>query len=154
MCNGSCTSEQYMHAIGQPDSITCCQPIFTPAQECGHLRTQDDELFDHRLSSQAAPSLPQRVMLAYDQRMTLHAEGKLTPHPERPDRIRAVMARLAASGLTGLALLTTFCCLLSPITIISSSAFCASTCAAGAQWQPRLDVLSLVPQHSTSMMLP
>lgn len=40
-------------------------------------------------------------MLAYDERMTLHAEGKWSSHPERPDRVRAVMARLAASGLTG-----------------------------------------------------
>ena len=42
-------------------------------------------------------------MLAYDERMTLHAEGIRSSHPERPDRVRAVMARLAASGLTGCA---------------------------------------------------
>ncbi|KAL3136994.1 hypothetical protein ABBQ32_006589 [Trebouxia sp. C0010 RCD-2024] len=68
--------------------------------DCGHPPAQDDELFDQRLSSQATPAPPQRVILAYDKRMTLHAEGTLSSHPERPDRVRAVMARLSASGLT------------------------------------------------------
>lgn len=29
-----------------------------------------------------------------------------SPHPERPDRLRAVMARLLSSGLAGMSLLT------------------------------------------------
>lgn len=36
--------------------------------------------------------------------MELHCEaegGYNSPHPERPDRLRAVMARLTASGLAG-----------------------------------------------------
>ena len=36
--------------------------------------------------------------------MELHCEGEdgySTPHPERPDRVRAVMARLTASALAG-----------------------------------------------------
>lgn len=73
-----------------------------PAQDCGHPPAQDDELFDQRLSPQAAAPPPQTVILAYDERMTLHAEGQWSSHPERPDRVRAVMARLTASGLTGL----------------------------------------------------
>ena len=88
------------HAMRQ-GCVMSVKESFAPAQECGHLPTQDDELFDHQLRSQAAPSIPQRVILAYDERMTLHAEGKWSSHPERPDRVRAVMARLAASGLTG-----------------------------------------------------
>lgn len=74
-------------------------------QDCGHEPTHDDELFDHRPSSQATAPPAQRVMLAYDERMTLHVEGRCSTHPERPDRIKAVMARLTASGLTGLYLL-------------------------------------------------
>ncbi len=71
-------------------------------QDCGHAPSQDDELFDQRQSPGAAASAPQRVVLAYDERMTLHVEGQESSHPERPDRIRAVMARLTASGITGL----------------------------------------------------
>lgn len=39
-----------------------------------------------------------------DERMELHCEGEdgySIPHPERPDRVRAVMARLTASALAG-----------------------------------------------------
>ena len=39
--------------------------------------------------------------LAFDERMTMHCEQSSAPHPERPDRIRAVIARLQASGLAG-----------------------------------------------------
>ncbi len=41
------------------------------------------------------------TLLAYDERMTLHREDATMPHPERPDRIRAVIARLMSSGLAG-----------------------------------------------------
>ncbi len=40
-----------------------------------------------------------KVVLVYDERMEQHEEGASQPHPERPDRVRAVMARLLASGL-------------------------------------------------------
>lgn len=42
-------------------------------------------------------------MLAYDERMLLHRDesARGSPHPERPDRIKAVMARLERAGLTG-----------------------------------------------------
>jgi hypothetical protein len=35
--------------------------------------------------------------------MLLHEEGKAVPHPERPDRLRAIMARLVGNGLAGAA---------------------------------------------------
>lgn len=69
-------------------------------QDCGHAPAHDLALFDHTLMSQHTPSTPRRVVLAYDERMTLHTEGSSSSHPERPDRIRVVMARLHASGLT------------------------------------------------------
>ncbi|KAL0033146.1 hypothetical protein WJX79_005419 [Trebouxia sp. C0005] len=74
--------------------------------DCGHAPSQDDELFDQRQSPDIAASVPQRVVLAYDERMTLHVEGQGSSHPERPDRIRAVMARLTASGITDRCLTT------------------------------------------------
>ena len=40
-------------------------------------------------------------MLVFDERMQAHEEGRGSPHPERPDRIRAVVARLLSSGLAG-----------------------------------------------------
>ena len=53
-------------------------------------------------AGQDAPEAgPQCTVLAWDERMTLHAEGRHNPHPERPDRLRAVMARLLDSGLAG-----------------------------------------------------
>ena len=80
-------------------------------QDCSHAPSEDDQLFDHQASSQAAAAAPaaQKVILAYDERMSLHVEGRLSTHPERPDRIRAVMARLTASGLTGVPLLACNC---------------------------------------------
>lgn len=45
------------------------------------------------------PTGSAQTALVYDERMERHVEGRHQPHPERPDRIRAVMARLLASGL-------------------------------------------------------
>lgn len=41
------------------------------------------------------------AVLAYDERMLLHEEDDDSSHPERPDRIAAVWARLQAAELTG-----------------------------------------------------
>ena len=89
---------------------TCEHSPSLDLQDCGHAPSHDDELFDQRPSHQAAASQPsQRVVLAYDERMTLHVEGQGSSHPERPDRIRAVMARLTASGLIGAPYFAAFC---------------------------------------------
>lgn len=40
------------------------------------------------------------TLLAYDERM-LHHRSALPPHPERPERLQAIMARLKATGLAG-----------------------------------------------------
>ena len=75
-------------------------------QDCGH-NVVDDELLVKAdpmapAAGQDAPEAgPQCTVLAWDERMTLHAEGRHNPHPERPDRLRAVMARLLDSGLAG-----------------------------------------------------
>ena len=62
-------------------------------------------------AGQDAPEAgPQCTVLAWDERMTLHAEGRHNPHPERPDRLRAVMARLFDSGLAGALLRLTSGC--------------------------------------------
>jgi len=41
-------------------------------------------------------------VLIWDEEMLLHDEGKAVPHPERPDRLRAIMAQLTRSGLAGM----------------------------------------------------
>lgn len=75
--------------------------------ECGHHSAQDDDLFDAGELLGAKPPETASVIdcvLAYDDRMLLHEEAhvdKKSSHPERPDRIRAVMARLKASALSG-----------------------------------------------------
>ena len=62
-------------------------------------------------AGQDAPEAgPQCTVLAWDERMTLHAEGRHNPHPERPDRLRAVMARLLDSGLAGAFVRLTLAC--------------------------------------------
>jgi hypothetical protein len=80
---------------------------------CGHATARDQQLLTSGVSSTGAatglvsellpPPPPQApVALLWDERMEDHEEGKRhNPHPERPDRVRAVMARLKASGLTG-----------------------------------------------------
>ena len=99
----------------------CKHILLHDLQDCGHAASHDDELFDQRPSHQAAASQPsQRVVLAYDERMTLHVEGQGSSHPERPDRIRAVMARLTASGLIGLPVPKPFCVFM-PASLAASS---------------------------------
>lgn len=88
-------------------------------QECGHNMLTDAALVSAEVPmpeiAPAAdddmdappPPQPQRphsnaTVLCYDERMTEHEEGKPNPHPERPDRIRAVMARLKRQGLLGM----------------------------------------------------
>lgn len=73
-------------------------------RNCGHLASADAELL--LLSSPPPPESDHpggdgRVALLFDERMELHDEIKKMgcPHPERPDRIRAVVARLLATGL-------------------------------------------------------
>jgi len=95
---------------------------------CGHLERLDDVLFrppaDQVLMGAAAwaaaakepggmaatsgvaggigrPHIVPPVALLWDERMEAHEEEEQTaPHPERPDRIRAIMGRLVAAGLT------------------------------------------------------
>ncbi len=84
-------------------------------QECGHDPEDDDALFSTEQQQQHGPGLfaavaqegmsPGTTLLAYDERMTLHEEDAASPHPERPDRIRAVIARLLSTGLAGEAFL-------------------------------------------------
>ena len=83
--------------------------LSTPVQDCGHDAADDGILFAvdpvaaaAMASAQAAQEVsPTCTVLAWDERMALHAEGRTNPHPERPDRLRAVMARLLNSGLAG-----------------------------------------------------
>jgi len=81
-----------------------------PPQDCGHDLSDDasltavDPLAAAAMASAQADrsvSGPDCTVLAWDERMALHAEGRSNPHPERPDRLRAVMARLLNSGLAG-----------------------------------------------------
>jgi hypothetical protein len=87
--------------------VNCTAPLPSVddaiCEDCGHSCSQDAELFRASPADRPAWSRPQAdpVALLYDERMELHEEGGCAPHPERPDRIRAVMARLLASGLAG-----------------------------------------------------
>lgn len=66
---------------------------------CGHKAVEDNQIFSTEICSTASSSPSNQTVLSWDERMMLHAETKLPPHPERPDRIRAVISRITASGL-------------------------------------------------------
>ena len=64
----------------------------------------------HPQHSPCSPRLPALLLLcqgdaltviSWDERMELHEESGSSMHPERPDRVRAVMARLQAAELAG-----------------------------------------------------
>ena len=53
----------------------------------------------------------QSVALVWDERMEMHEEGKVCPHPERPDRVRAIMSCILASNLAGALFVYVYLCL-------------------------------------------
>lgn len=73
--------------------------------DCGHSSEQDEALFDSSSSGSGQPIATSpaagQPLIVWDDEMLLHEEGKAVPHPERPDRLRAIMARLVGNGLTG-----------------------------------------------------
>lgn len=72
-------------------------------QDCGHDRTDDSLLFSTaRLQTEPSKQQGKATILAYDDRLAEHEEGDAKDvHPERPDRIKAVIARLMSTGLAG-----------------------------------------------------
>lgn len=93
---------EYLLIDGMDDSSSLTN-YYTCLQDCGHDAINDDALFSStaRLGEQPAQPSSGVTGLAFDERMTMHAEQSAALHPERPDRIRAVIARLQASGLAG-----------------------------------------------------
>eukprot|EP00891_Asterochloris_glomerata_P007510 jgi/Astpho2/7510/Aster-02076 len=69
---------------------------------CSHDALQDGSIFSTASPSGLREVSPEGTVLAYDERMLLHRDesARGSPHPERPDRIKAVMARLERAGLT------------------------------------------------------
>eukprot|EP00899_Mesostigma_viride_P015386 jgi/Mesvir1/23849/Mv10652-RA.1 len=65
---------------------------------CGMKR--DEPLFP--TSEQPAEIARPIIAIGYDERMQLHKEGKVEPHPERPDRLAAIHAKLQAAGILSL----------------------------------------------------
>eukprot|EP00878_Enallax_costatus_P001106 GHUV01001243.1.p1 GENE.GHUV01001243.1~~GHUV01001243.1.p1 ORF type:complete len:446 (+),score=139.99 GHUV01001243.1:316-1653(+) len=84
----------------------CTARIYAPeCSDCGHNCEADGALFDSsvRVSAQFAAVQQEGYapIIIWDDSMLLHEEGKAVPHPERPDRLRAIMARLMGNQLTG-----------------------------------------------------
>lgn len=108
---------------GNNDGLGVFMPVFRPHRycrnctgrvpldedlcyNCGHLASADAELVLLSAPPPIEPNHPPpggdgRIALLFDERMELHDEVKAkgSPHPERPDRIRAVVARLMTTGL-------------------------------------------------------
>jgi acetoin utilization deacetylase AcuC-like enzyme len=104
------------HPVGR--CLNCTADLYDePCEECGHDPNMDDLLFDgsvpNGISTCVNEAFSERevhcevgtfkgpFVLAYDERMLLHSEEcfENPGHPERPDRLRAIMARLQRSGL-------------------------------------------------------
>jgi hypothetical protein len=85
----------------------CTARLYQPptCSDCGHSSDQDDSLFEAVSSADAlagtAATADGRPLIIWDDELLLHEEGKAVPHPERPDRLRAIMARLVGNGLAG-----------------------------------------------------
>jgi hypothetical protein len=87
----------------------CTARLYQPptCSDCGHSSEQDGSLFE-AISSAVSPAgtaaaAADRPLIIWDDEMLLHEEGKAVPHPERPDRLRAIMARLVGNGVAGVA---------------------------------------------------
>jgi hypothetical protein len=70
------------------------------------MPAHDADIFNPTVASAAALHRPRLqgdalTVLCWDERMELHEEAGSSMHPERPDRVRAVMARLQAAELAG-----------------------------------------------------
>jgi hypothetical protein len=86
----------------------CTARLYQPptCSDCGHSSEQDGSLFEAISSAEstagtAAAAAAGRPLIIWDDEMLLHEEGKAVPHPERPDRLRAIMARLVGNGPAG-----------------------------------------------------
>jgi hypothetical protein len=70
------------------------------------MPAHDLDIFHPTVASASALHRPRLqgdalTVLCWDERMELHEEAGSSMHPERPDRVRAVMARLQAAELAG-----------------------------------------------------
>lgn len=84
--------------------VNCTQTLYSSTcGHCGHDSAQDVDLFSEVPSTSAPAITPAAsdAIIIWHEDMLLHDEGRESPHPERPDRLRAVMSRLQASGLAG-----------------------------------------------------
>lgn len=112
--NAGYESSDDMDAMFMRRCVNCTAELWdwSICRDCGHSPEGDAQLFDARgpISAgnsviQVGPRMPTdgsgQPVLAYDERMTLHEEGGGTGHPERPDRVRAIMARLEAAAVAG-----------------------------------------------------
>ncbi|GBF97132.1 histone deacetylase [Raphidocelis subcapitata] len=98
-----------------PLCLNCTAALFGPrCGGCGHASADDVALLQGRLppipdaparlprqlASRPGPGAPGAPLLAYDPRLLQHRALRSRSHPERPERTSAVMARLAAAGLS------------------------------------------------------
>lgn len=103
-CDAS--ASQDAHCISSSRFCTNCTSRMSVDEDvcddCGHCTSKDDALFaTTQIQPPGAACKEHKIALLYDERMELHVEGAKSPHPERPDRIRAVVARILSTGLGG-----------------------------------------------------
>ncbi|KAG9456774.1 hypothetical protein H6P81_001282 [Aristolochia fimbriata] len=67
-----------------------------------HVKSEELERFQVRLDScKSEATLGNCTAIGFDERMLLHSEVEMKshPHPERPDRLRAILASLTTAGI-------------------------------------------------------
>ncbi|GAB4821315.1 hypothetical protein N2152v2_008361 [Parachlorella kessleri] len=98
-------SSDDMDFMSMRHCINCTGDMWgSVCRACGYVDGHEASIFDplvpppRRTSMLAASG---SAVISYDDRMLLHDENLQPLHPERADRLRAVMARLDAAQLTG-----------------------------------------------------
>ncbi|XP_077245745.1 histone deacetylase 15-like isoform X2 [Tasmannia lanceolata] len=66
-----------------------------------NTHSESEELVTYQGTSTRETALGNCTAVGFDERMLLHSEGEMKshPHPERPDRLRAIIASLATAGI-------------------------------------------------------
>ncbi|KAL4427667.1 hypothetical protein ABPG75_001756, partial [Micractinium tetrahymenae] len=96
-----------MDLLSMQHCTNCTGPLWGHiCMDCGHMTAHDDDIFSPTVAPAAALHRPRLqgdalTVICWDERMELHEESGSSMHPERPDRVRAVMARLRAAELEG-----------------------------------------------------
>ncbi|URE39136.1 histone deacetylase, partial [Musa troglodytarum] len=101
--------EEYDDDDDDDDDDSDWEPVCGEDRECEFFRFdpidsligQEAQMSNETDAGSSDLSLRMRTAIGFDEKMLLHAEVEMKshPHPERPDRLRAIASSLAAAGI-------------------------------------------------------